>query len=82
MDRLYIIKYKIYEAQGGSFKYATNPKYEERILVYKKEDRDEWIKKYLSLTSPEKELYIEDVVCYYTDTFNKIKDMNAVINAV
>lgn len=82
MNRLYIIKYKFYESQGGAFKYAPSPVYEERMLFFKKEERDEWIKEYLRLISPEKEMYIEDVVCYYVVQFHLIEDMDAVINAI
>ena len=81
MSRLYILKYKIYFPRGGLFKYAPDPNFEERIEYYQQDERDKWIKAYKNINSPAKSHYIEDVVCYYTDTFTVV-DMDTVINAI
>lgn len=62
LENIYIIKYKIYQANGGSFKYASNAKYEDRIVFYKYSERQEFIKEVLRLHKvQEQDLYVDDI---------------------
>jgi hypothetical protein len=79
--RVYGLRYKIYDAYGGSFKYATNPKYEIVTRYFDKFERDLFIKEYLRLSSTDSELYISNLECFYGE-LRKINDMDAVINAI
>ena len=81
MKRLYVITYKIYYANKGAFKYAENPKYEERTEKFTYKQRSEWIERYLDLTKSDKDLYIEDVKTYYGD-LKEITDMKTIIEAI
>ena len=42
-DRVYIIKYNLYESLGGGFKYALNPQFSEKIEYFDKFERDKYI---------------------------------------
>lgn len=66
-ERVYLIKYKIYNACGGSFKYAMNPQYEERKEYFSRLERDEFIKKYIHLKEKDKEMYIDNIECYFAE---------------
>lgn len=81
MDRIYIITYDFFLPQGGVFKYATKPEKEERISYFAKENRDDFIKEYKRLTDPDRDLYIDNVQCFYA-TPTKIDNMEIIINAL
>lgn len=66
-ERVYLIKYKIYDSNGGSFKYSLNPSYKEERLYFSRNERDKFISKYISLKQKDKELYINDVECYFAE---------------
>lgn len=66
-ERVYLIKYKIYDACGGGFKYALNPSYKEDRIYFSRNERDKFISKYISLKQKDKELYIDNVECYFAE---------------
>ncbi len=79
-NRIYVIKYKLYK--GFSGKYELNPESEIITLYYDKFQRDEFIKKYLKLTSSvKKDIYYDNVKCY-TALLEEIEDMESIINAI
>lgn len=84
MERLYIITYRLYEPNGGSFRYAANPSYVDQVLYYNKSERGEFIAKYNHLKEKEQnDIYIDNIKCMYVDTFNDITDkMDDIINAI
>jgi hypothetical protein len=65
-ERVYLIKYKLYDACGGSFKYALNPRYEERREYFSRLERDKFISRYVYLKNKD-EMYIGDVECYFAE---------------
>ena len=81
MDRIYVICYKLYEPCGGSFKYASKPRFEIKTEFFTRQERDKFISTYKNLSNIEKELYIGDIECF-TSIPEKIEDMDAVINAI
>jgi hypothetical protein len=81
MERIYIISYKFYHVNNGMFKFAENPKFENRIIYFQKEERDKFIECYKDLIKPEKDLYVDNIECY-TSIPEKINDMKKIINAI
>lgn len=79
--RVYAITYDLYEPQGGAFKYADKPVKENQVIYYNRFERDEFIKRFQVLTSTEKEMYIDNVRCYFGE-LKEIENMDDVINAI
>ncbi len=80
--RVYCLKYKVYHANGGGFKYASNPSYDEQVIFYKRDERDQFIKDYKRVSDPTKKgFYYDDIECLVGE-LNEIKDMQPVIDAI
>ena len=83
LKRLYVIEYRLYMPNGGAYKYAGNPTFEERQSVYTNAQRDEFIAEYNRITSLDKEIYIDNVKCYVSTGIEDITGrMSEIIDAV
>lgn len=81
-ERVYLIKYKMWDSNGGSFRYATSPTYAEHRLYYSRDERDKFISKYLYLKGKD-DMYFTDIECYYSNlTLLTGVDMRALINQI
>lgn len=65
MRRLYIISYKMFEAQGGSFKYASNPKSSEKTETYSREEREMFFRRWEYLHKDD--LQFVNIQAHYAD---------------
>lgn len=65
-ERIYLLKYKQWDSNGGSFRYAINPTYTEHRLYYSRYERDNFIAKYLYLTGKD-DMYFTDIECYFSE---------------
>lgn len=65
----YIIKYDIYDAQHGLFKFAVHPKFTSHIIHYSVEEREDFIKSWASKL--EKDMIYDNVETYFID-FDKV----------
>lgn len=74
MKRLYIIKY--ISIVYGLHSYESE---EEVILYYQHNERDKFIEKFLELQN---KYHIKHLECFYVTEFNKIDDMNKIIDAI
>lgn len=83
-ERVYLIKYKQYDSNGGAFKYAEKPTYAEHKRYFGREDRDKFIEKYLYLKRKyTDDMYITDVECYFSNlTYIDDERMALLINQV
>ena len=77
--RVYAITYRLYHANGGAFKYADNPSYEDRTTFYSFEERQKWIAEYERLK--EDPMYYDNVKAFAGD-INEVKDMDKIKNAI
>lgn len=83
-ERCYLIKYKLWDSNGGSFRYATNPTYKEKYEYYNRLERDKFIQSYIYLKRQEENgLHISDVDCYFSE-LKKLSEeqMNKIINQI
>ena len=80
--RIYILEYKLYLPNGGSYKYAENSDFEKIQLFYKREKRSEFIEKY-QWAKKESDLTTGDVRCYVIEKPLEITDrMDELIDAL
>jgi len=80
--RIYILKYKLYRPNGGSYKYAENPSYDPIIKFFQKGKRDKFIKAYQWASSKE-DLEVGDIKCLLCDNpINITNEMENIINAI
>lgn len=77
--RVYAISYRIYYANGGAFKYAENPKYENRLVFYSFDERQKWIQDY---TSYKNDTMVFDKVKTFAGDIKEVEDMAKVIEAI
>jgi hypothetical protein len=82
IERLYALFYKLYHPCGGLFKDAPNPVFEECRLFYIKEERDQFIQRYLELKDKH---YIGDIRCLCITQLEKFEitdSMDDVVDAI
>jgi len=78
--RIYVIEYDFYIGVGG--KYSDPPKCEKNVCYFDKFQRDEFLKKYLSLkNSKTYGINIDNIKCY-TAILEEIENMDKVINSI
>ncbi|MFW6311526.1 MAG: hypothetical protein ACOC1K_04750 [Nanoarchaeota archaeon] len=76
-ERIYVIKYDFYPGFAG--KYSDSPKCEKMSRYFGEFERDEFLKKYLSLKNSKfNGVNIDNIVCY-TAILEKINDMDKIM---
>lgn len=61
--KYYILKYDIYDAQHGLFKFAVHPKFTSHIIHYSVNEREDFIKSWE--TKLEKDMFYDNVKTYF-----------------
>lgn len=74
--RVYVLEYKIHVNLYS----LGEPNIETRTVYYSREERDQFIDKYLDMMDPKKKHYIQDVKAYFAEL--RQIDMRPIINAI
>ena len=63
--KLYILTYNFYDPQGGSYKYAVNPKVNQQHIIYDKKEREDFITRWEELLKDD--MKYDNIKTYYID---------------